>query len=213
MRQVLPELLDTLHPSDPVALCSRDELHIVNHLMRNHHWLCRMLREQDLAGSRILELGAGDGSLARHVWKQDIVQPERWCAIDLVPAPNPWPDHAVWHQHDLFKLTVLPEAEIIVANLFLHQFQEDQLRELGGRLPDTCRMLIVCEPARRWIHALQGVLLSAIVGLNHVTYHDMFVSIRAGFLGDELPKALGLEGWKTSITHTPLGAYRMTAWR
>ncbi len=213
MRQVLPELLDSLQASDPVALHSRDELHIVNRLMRNHHWMCRTLQRQELEGRRVLELGAGDGSLAQRVWKLDIVRPECWCAIDLAPAPVQWPDDAVWHQHDLFKLTMLPEAEIIVANLFLHQFQEDQLEELGRRLPDTCRMLIICEPARRWIHALQGVLLSAIVGLSHVTYHDMFVSIRAGFLGDELPKALGLKDWKISVSHTLLGAYRMTAWR
>ncbi len=213
MRQVLPELLDSLPHDDPEALYSRDELRWINGIMGNHEWFCRALQELETGGRRILELGAGDGALAQRVWSENIARPEQWCALDLAPTPADWPGEAVWHQRDLLAMPVLPEAEIIVANLVLHHFQKDELEALGQRLPDSCRTLIVCEPARRWVHALQGRLFSMFAELSHVTFHDMFVSIRAGFVGDELPQSLGLHGWRTSVSHTTLGAYRLTAWR
>lgn len=213
MRQVLPELLDSLPHDDPAARCSRDELSIVNRIMRNHRWVCRMLQQQEMQSCRVLELGAGDGALAQRAWKLGIARPEQWCAVDLAPAPAQWPAEAVWHQLDFLTLPVLPEAEIIVANLFLHQLQENELASVGRLLPDSCRLLIACEPARRWRHRWQGLALCVFAELSHVTQHDMFVSIRAGFQGDELPQALGLQDWQTDISLTALGAYRLTAWR
>lgn len=212
-RQVVPELLDALSHEDPAAVRSREELHFINRLMGNHRWICRALQKQDLQNKRILELGAGDGLLAQQAWSKGIAQPARWSALDLAPPPVGWPHEAVWHQGDLFALPVLPEAEIIVANLFLHHFENDGLQKLGARLPESCQLLVACEPARRRLHSLQGHLLSALIDLSPVTHHDMLVSIRAGFLGDELSQALGLQGWQTRVSMTALGAYRFTAWR
>lgn len=212
-RQVLPELLDALPHHDPAAVRSREELHRINRIMGNHRWICRTLQKQELHNKRILELGAGDGSLAHLAWSKGIVQTAQWSALDLVPAPIDWPGDAVWHQRDLFTLPMLPDAEIMVANLFLHHFENDQLQALGARLPESCRLFIACEPARRRLHSLQGHLLSALIDLSQVTHHDMLVSIRAGFIRDELPHALGLRGWQTLVSVTALGAYHFTAWR
>ena len=129
------------------------------------------------------------------------------------PVPAAWPSDAVWHQRHLFRLPVLPDAEIVVANLFLHQFQDGELAALGRCLPEACRTFIACEPARSWVHMLQGRLLSLFAGLSRVTHHDMLVSIRAGFTGNELPRALRLQGWQTITSSTTLGAYRFEAWR
>jgi len=213
MRQVLPELLDSLPHHDPAAVRSREELHLINRIMGNHRWICRTLQNPLFKDHRVLELGAGDGSLAHRIWKNELAPPSRWSALDLAPKPAEWPSDSAWHQCDLFTLPSLPEAEIIIANLFLHHFQEDQLTDLGKRLPESCRFLIACEPARRMLHTLQGHLLTSVAEFSHVTKHDMLVSIRAGFIGDELPRALGLEGWNTRVTTTLLGAYRFTAWR
>ena len=100
-----------------------------------------------------------------------------------------------------------------MANLFLHHFTPDLLAVLGHKLPASCRLLIVCEPARRALHQWQGRTLSAPLRLSAVTRHDMLVSIRAGFLNDELPAALGLHGWKYRVSTTLLGAYHLTAWK
>jgi hypothetical protein len=56
---------------------------------------------------------------------------------------------------------------------------------------------------------------AALLGGSHVTRHDARVSIAAGFLGDELPAALGLDprNWHWRCTTTALGAYRMIALR
>jgi len=213
MRQVLPELLDSLPHDDPAALRSRGELLMINRIMGNHRWLCRTLQQPDLEGRHVLELGAGDGALAQRAWREGASQPARWSAIDLAPMPAEWPGEASWLQSDLFSLQELPDAEIVVTNLFLHHFHNHQLEILGRRLPSSCRTFLACEPARRRVHSLQGRLLSVLAGLSQVTRHDMLASIRAGFTGNELAHALRLQGWQTETSTTTLGAYRFKAWR
>lgn len=212
-RLVTPELLDALSHDDPAAQRSRRELRLINIIMGNHRWLCRTLQEQGIRHKRVLELGAGDGALARQLWGKSLAMPAHWSALDLAPMPADWPPEATWHQGDLFFMPKIPEADIIVSNLFLHHFQEEQLRDLGMRLPESCRVFIACEPARRRIHALQGWLLSTLVNLCPVTHHDMLVSIHAGFVGDELKRALGLHDWQTKVSLTAFGAYHFLAWR
>jgi hypothetical protein len=213
MREVLPELLDFLSHDDPEAMRSRDELRLVNRIMGNYRWVCRTIRQSCPRDCRVLELGAGDGALARHAWANGTAHPARWSVIDLAPAPADWPREATWQQRDLLTFPVLPDAEIIIANLFLHQFRDDQLAALGRCLPATCRTFITCDPARHWLHSLQGRLLSVVARFNRVTRHDMHVSIRAGFAGNELATALVLQGWQITISLTMLGAYRLVASR
>jgi hypothetical protein len=57
--------------------------------------------------------------------------------------------------------------------------------------------------------------VAPLLGANHVTLHDAHVSVTAGFCGDELPKALGLDdgNWKYSCRSTALGVCRMVAVR
>jgi len=54
-----------------------------------------------------------------------------------------------------------------------------------------------------------------LLGANHITLHDARISIAAGFLGDELPQALGLTAgrWKWKCEISLFGAYRMIAHR
>ena len=201
-------MLDSLPPTAPEAVRSRRELRWINAIMGTHRWLRKSLRARWQAGHRVLEIGAGDGSL----WTPALVPPSQWTALDLAPRPTAWPESAHWLQEDLLQAS-LPEAEIVVANLFLHHFTPDLLATIGKQLPASCRLLIACEPARRSLHAWQGRALSALLQLSDVTRHDMLVSIQAGFLGDELPAALGLDGWKWRVSTSLLGAYHLTAWK
>jgi SAM-dependent methyltransferase len=210
-RHVEPEILDTLSPDDPEAVASRRDLRRINGLMCNHRWLEQRVRALRKLGWRVLELGAGDGTFGKRLLRNRVVEPSGLLAVDLAPRPADWPREARWLQQDVFTAD-LPAAEIVIANLFLHHFEPAALRELGKRLPAACRVLLCSEPARRPLHLWQSRLL-ALLPLGRVTRHDMPVSIRAGFVGHELPSSLGISGWNFTVSTTFFGAYRLEAHR
>ncbi len=197
-RRVEPELLDTLAPDDPAAIRSRRDLRRVNAWMRNPHIMARALRENHgaQAPDAILELGAGDGnfllSVARNLspgWAGTrAVLLDR--QLSLSPATRAgfqalnWPlaDSTV----DVFDWA--PSAgdpPVIIANLFLHHFEDPKLAELLRKIAGATRLFIAVEPRRMSWPAFGGLLL-ALIGCNHVTRHDGTGSIRAGFAGREI---------------------------
>ncbi len=212
-RLVEPEMLETLAEDDPGAIQSRKDLLLVNGIMGNHRWIMRELRQRIRPGWRVLELGAGDGALSQKLIQRGICQPAQISALDLASRPTDWPAEAAWHQRDLFAET-LPDAEVIIANLFLHHFEEAQLAELGKRLPSTARLILAAEPARYRFHQIQGGLFCRLMRLHFVTRNDMMISIRAGFRGDELSQALGLDPeWTSTSRCGAFGAYQWEAIR
>lgn len=212
-RQVQPELLETLANDHPDAIRGRADLRIVNRVMGNHRWITRMLRRRSQPGWRITELGAGDGALSMHLCRSKRCRPGDLHAFDLVARPAHWPPEAQWTQGNIFE-QALPSSEVLVVNLLLHHFEDDQLRLLGTRIPPATRLILAAEPARSPIHSLLGRLLCAVGRFHPITRHDMQVSIRAGFRGDELAKALALgPGWTCQCRMTPLGAYQFCAFR
>ncbi|MHB1078754.1 MAG: hypothetical protein ACYC67_05085 [Prosthecobacter sp.] len=212
-RVILPELLDLLSPDDPDAMRARDEMLQINVLMGNHRWIERMICRHREWGWRITELGAGDGALSLRLLASGCCTEASLHAFDMARRPPHWPEAAHWTSGDILK-QALPETEIVVANLFLHQFTGEELRLIGSRLSSVARLIVASEPARRWIHTLTGRLFCELAELNHVQRHDMQASIRAGFRGDELREALALDSsWQTSVSHHPCGAYRFMAWR
>jgi hypothetical protein len=212
-RLVEPEILETLPDHDPAAIHSRRDLRIVNAVMGNHRWMLRTLRRHYQPGWRITELGAGDGALSLRLCQAGLCRPRDLHAFDLVAKPSPWPADAGWTQGDLFEHE-LPPSEVVIVNLLLHHFQDHQLRVLGQRLPAATRLFLAAEPARSPLHAVLGRLLCVAAGFHAVTRYDMQVSIRAGFRGTELPRALELTPpWKVRMSPSPFGACRMLAHR
>lgn len=209
-RIVSPEILDSLPGGDPEAVRSRGELRLINAIMGNHRWLLRRVRALWQPGWRVLEIGAGDGGLGARL--AGVIPPDALSAIDLAARPPRWPDAAQWRQDDIFSAP-MPDAEIVVANLFLHHFEAGELARLGAGIPSTCRVFLCSEPARRRVHLWQGAVLAALARFGRVTRHDMPVSIRAGFAGEELPRLLGIGGWAFGVSMTVLGAYRCEAHR
>lgn len=208
-RCVEPELLDSLPADDPAAIASRRDLRLINRLMGNTRWLRRTLlgriRPQDL----VVELGAGDGTLGKSLrWDGE------YTALDLAPMPEDWPENFDWVQGDFFTVgrDHLAKASVVVGGLILHHFSADALRSLGDSIK-CARLLIFCEPARRSLHLWQGQALR-LLGINHITQHDLPVSVRAGFLGTDLTEMLGLgPDWNVSVKSTFLGGYRFCASR
>jgi hypothetical protein len=76
-------------------------------------------------------------------------------------------------------------AEVVIANLFLHHFQDASLAEMLRAIAGRARLFIAIEPHRAAWPLFCSRLLWAI-GCNRVTRHDAAVSVRAGFRGEEL---------------------------
>ena len=210
-RTLQPELLDSLHPEHPDAVHNRRDLRSINRLMRNHRWLARTLLPLLRPGETALELGAGTGELGlRFAARQVPVD-----GLDLWPRPEGWPADRAWHSADLRLFPGYGNYAAIIGNLIFHQFSDEELAALGALLRRDARVILACEPSRRRMSQVYFRMLGPLLGANHVSMHDAHVSIAAGFLGDELPRALGLDSaeWVCRCTTTTLGAYRMIAIR
>lgn len=151
---------------------------------------------------RILELGAGDGSLALRLAARLRAS---WPAAELtlLDRQMPVPEttgiafaHLGWTLRlltvDALEWARAPTQrqltgrwDVILANLFLHHFEGDALRELLSAAADRCNAFIACEP-RRSLPALLGSRLLPALAVSRDTLHDAVVSVRAGFRGREL---------------------------
>jgi hypothetical protein len=207
-RKLTPEILDDLPSDDPAAIRSRRDLVIVNLMMGNYRWLSSRMK----SGETWLELGAGAGTLANHIKNPAEITVT---GVDFAPRPAHWHEPWPWHQGDLFAFLTeqASEATGIAASLFLHHFTDEQLADIGQAIPESVGHLIFSEPARYFGHKIQGWLGFPL--FNHVTRHDMIVSIEAGFRGDELAKAMKLdrEEWDWSQNCNFWGAYQFEARR
>jgi hypothetical protein len=147
---------------------------------------------------RLLEIGAGDGSLMLGV--AQALAPQ-WSSVELTLLDR---------QHLLDQTTIERYAEVgwtavaqvvdvldwiaasasqtwdlVVANLFLHHFQGAQLEAILAAIALRSRRFFACEPRRDWL-ALTGSHLIGAVGANAVTREDAVLSVYAGFIGDEI---------------------------
>lgn len=196
-RVVEPELIDALPPTDPLAIRSRRDLRRVNAWMGNPKIMARALRQAFPRNppGRIAEIGAGDGELLLCVarllnWRslnvtlvdrQDILKSDtrarfKQMGCEVQPVKG-----------DVFDWLQKPPAgtDVIAANLFLHHFTDEQLRELFRAAAKTAPAFIAVEP-RRTAPCLFFSRLLWFIGCNRVTRHDAVVSVRAGFAGSEL---------------------------
>ena len=213
MRRVVePELLDGLPTADVRAVGSRADLRRLNRVMGHAGILARALRGQlteaafRLRPLRLVELGAGDGTLLLRVAR-------RWSALGVTAEATLLDRQALvsgetrrafaalnWSVESVATdvLTWLERtdcgADVMLANLFLHHFQERELQALLHRVAANTRLFVACEP-RRGPLALTASRLLGLMGCNAVTRHDAAVSVRAGFAGRELsllwPKGAG----------------------
>jgi len=220
IRCVEPELLDHLPARDPRALRSRNDLIRLNAIMGHARRLAAELRREFPPGQsfRVVELGAGDGdfllAVARRLrgrWREvdailvdlkDVLRPEtRECFAELNWRARLATSDAL----DWLRGTADGPPEAIVANLFLHQFDDTPLRELLSAAANRTNRFIAVEP-RRSRSALFFSRCLWFVGCNAVTRHDAPVSVRAGFAGREL-SALWPEPEQWELTERPVGCF------
>lgn len=210
-RVVIPELLDHLPPDDPDALRSRQDLRRINFLMGNERWICRtMHRHSNQTHRGIIEIGAGDGRLCNRLARLFPNAPVT--AFDLAPRPGNLDLRVIWHQGNIFETSAPNTGGVLVANLFLHHFEENELRALG-RWMAHFDVLVFNEPNRSQMPHLLGNLMHPWI--NGVTRHDMHVSIDAGFSAGETGRLLDLrqDRWHVRETSTWRGSRRVVACR
>ncbi|MEZ5277320.1 MAG: hypothetical protein R3F07_13135 [Opitutaceae bacterium] len=216
LRIVKPEILDRLSADDPAVSRARRDLQMINGLMGNHRWILRQLQPLVRSGDRLVEWGGGDGSLARMIDARRTSLPAfSLTVIDQAPPPPDLPETISWSSRNLLdRRSPTLRAAIVIANLILHHFEPDSLRQLGAMLHPECRTIIACEPVRRRCHQWQLRLLR-LLGIHPITRHDAHVSVGAGFRGNELAEGLGLHpsDWTVRIRETALGAHRLLAIR
>lgn len=211
LRTLQPELLDSLPPDHPDAQRSRRDLVLINRIMGNHRWIARTLPSLVRPRERVLELGAGTGELGQRLAQCGLATD----GLDFSPRPKDADSTRQWHQSDLLTFPGYDRYPVIIGNLILHQFSDEQLHRLGTQLRVSARLLVASEP---WRHRRFQILFKTVAplfGANRVTLHDAPVSIAAGFRGGELPELLGLDdgNWDYRCHTTALGAYRMVAIR
>jgi hypothetical protein len=99
----------------------------------------------------------------------------------------------------------LTRNDAVIANLFLHHFENARLAELLRGIARIARVFIAVEPRRSpWALAFSRQLWA--IGCNRVTRHDAPVSVRAGFAGNELSRLWPVEAkWK--LEERPAGCF------
>jgi len=146
---------------------------------------------------RIVELGAGDGTLMLELARQLSVT---WKGVELVLVDRKsavsartregfeslgWRmENAVADVFDWLEKSGA-RADIIVANLFLHHFQEKDLARLLALAARRCDVFAACEPECGRLPLVFSHLVG-FIGCNAVTRHDAVVSVRAGFERNEI---------------------------
>lgn len=210
---MVPERLDDLSPDHPLAVASRRDLRKVHRAMRSvsilKHAASSLMAETP--PRRILELGAGDGSLmlrlARamqpHWGKMELVLLDRhnllsqsarqafgeleWHVTVMCMDALEWAQSAPTQRYDL-----------CVTTLFLHHFEYTDLIRLLEGIEARTDAFIACEPRRSAVARL-GSRLICVLGANEVTREDSVKSVAAGFNGLELSQLWSkLSGsWRT----------------
>jgi len=194
---------------DPDAQRARRDLRRVHRVMCTRSILCRAFKElvashQLARPLKILELGAGDGTLMLGVaqvlkppWldveltlldRQSLIKTEtiaKFADIGWKAGPHVT-DALDWAStDDLILNDAKAKWDLIVVNLFLHHFEGVELASLLQAISMRTNLLFACEPKRAWIPLLGSHLIGAI-GANKVTREDAVLSVRAGFRGAEL---------------------------
>jgi hypothetical protein len=191
-RVIEAEWLDELPHADARARRSRRDLVRVNALMGNARIVAAELAKLPALRS-VAEIGAGDGAFMRAALRRLGAPDIEVHLVDRQPLGTVTADVFDWLADP-----DAPRVDAIVANLFLHHFDDARIARLFALAAGRTRAFIACEPRRSAV-ALAGARLLGVVGCNDVTRHDAVVSVRAGFSGRELTGLWPLEGgWRTA---------------
>ncbi len=198
-RRVDAEELDSLVADDPAAQRSRNDLRRLHVAMGTLSIMTKALGgDFNPSPVRILELGAGDGSLALRFARRrapllpnvsftllDRQQIVEEATLQGLRETGWSPKVATADVFDWLDGTTEGPWDIIVANLFIHHFQGEDLNRLVNAVASSTSIFFCCEP-RRSCMSLIGSHLVGLIGAGAVTRKDAVLSVHAGFRDQEL---------------------------
>ncbi|SAL01397.1 hypothetical protein AWB81_06038 [Caballeronia arationis] len=230
-RIVTSEILDELSEEDPAAQGSRRDLQRVHRVMGTRAIVGRALEtllasRPARAPLRILELGAGDGTLMLSVAqklklclsnveltlldRQDLIRREtieRYARLGW-RVQGCKKDIFDWRRENSRDQPVCmgDRWDLIVTTLFLHHFEASQLVALLDVIAASTERFFACEPRRDWL-ALLGSHLIGALGVNAVTRHDAVLSVHAGFREQELQSLWPAHGIQWQLDEFQAGLF------
>lgn len=197
-RLLSSEILDELDEEDPRAVHSRQDLQRINWIMGAAGILARALDKAVAPPMRIIEFGAGDGSLMLRLAKRFA---PRWPNVQVVlldrqnvvtQSTRDGFANAGWAvrtlQIDIDDWVADPAQErsdFALANLFIHHFDAHRIARLFKAISVRSDMFIACEPRRAQLPLLSSHMVG-LLGANAVTRTDAVSSVKAGFRDQEL---------------------------
>lgn len=223
-RVVKMELLDLLPSHEALAARARRDLRRLNRLLGHGSILIRVLSEAlRCAPKRLVELGAGDGTL---MLKLAQAQYAHWHGVEVILVDRQrvirgetlnrfrelgWSAEAVVADVRDWVATA-PRADAVVANLFLHHFEDGELAGLLRRIAACTGLFVACETRREALSWL-GARMLGWIGCGRVTRFDARRSVAAGFQDGELSALWPQPGWELSERRAGLFTHLFVARR
>ena len=227
-RTVSRETLGVLSASDTRALRSRRDLQRVNRFLGTRRILVQGIQSEIRRCSRdlplrILELGAGDGSLMLRMAQElsrsyPAAQLMLLDRLALVTADTAAAFARLGWAVQMQSVDVLDWAraplpphlplrwDVIVTNLFLHHFDDLLLKELLSAVAARSNLFVACEP-RRTPLSLVGSHLIGALGASRITREDAVLSVRAGFRDAELSVLWHGDPGEWQLQEHPIGLF------
>jgi phospholipid N-methyltransferase len=204
-RRLEGEWLDELPADDPRAQRSRADLRRINAIMGNARIVAAALKPLFPETPRsIVELGAGDGvfalRLTRLLAARDLhitlVDQQKIVAAETLRGFAEKGATVEVAQADVFEWLERPgpPADVVMANLFLHHFEDEALARMLSLIAQRTRVFVACE-TRRSAATMAGAKMLGFIGCNDVTRHDAAASIRAGFRDGEVSALWPAGAW------------------
>ena len=193
-------MLDQLAVDDPRARAARGDLRRINWVLSTLAIVLRGLDrivEQTGPPRTIIELGAGDGSLMLRIAKH---RKKKWpnVAVTLLDRQNAvnaltlagiraagWEPEVLTSDVDQWLDSAGGEADIVIANLFVHHFDDGTLKRMFAGIARKSRAFFCCDPRRSQLARVASHFV-ALLGAGPVARFDAVASVHAGFRGDEL---------------------------